>query len=204
MDAAVARFGRVDILMNHAGIGAGGPLERVPLEDWRWVFEINVLGIARMLKAFLPTMMAQRSGLIVNTSSSLALFPELPFMAPYISSKAAVMGLTEALTLYCEHFDIRVMVLVPDMTATNFHRSNRVTGLDEDKLRKLLPMTQIKPASAVADAFFGAVESGSFMACNVDNLEEHYLDKARRLNKPDYRTFPQIREKLAADWPVMD
>lgn len=195
-------FGRIDILMNHAGVGAGGPADRVPLEDWRWVFEINILGIARTLGAFLPKMTEQRSGLIVNTSSSLALFPEIPFVIPYISSKAAVLGLTEALALYCEPLGIQVMALVPDMTETNFHRSNRITGLDDDKLRKLLPMSQIQSPADVANAFFDAAEKGLFMACNVPNLEAELLKKARARYQPDFRVFPQIRDNMAKHWPV--
>lgn len=201
-DMVLDRFGRIDILVNHAGAGAGGPADRTPLDDWRWVYEINILGIVRALTAFLPTMTAQGSGLIVNTSSSLGLFPEVPFVLPYITTKAGVIGLSEALALYCEPLGIRVMTLVPDITKTNFHYSGRITGLDGEKMAKLLPLSQEQLPVDVSNALFAAIDDGRFMASNIPDLELHLEHKASALYRPDYRLYPQIRDNIRQHWPV--
>ncbi len=201
-ELVLGRFGRIDILVNHAGAGAGGPADRTPLDDWRWVFEVNILGIARMLKAFFPTMTGQRSGLIINTSSGLGLFPEVPFVLPYIATKAGVIGLSEALSLYCAPLGIRVMTLLPDITKTNFHYSGRITGLDAQKMAKLLPLSQEQLPVDVSNALFAAIEKGQFLASNIPDFEAQLIAKAQARYEPDFRIYPQIRENLTAHWPV--
>ena len=196
------RFGRIDILINHAGVGAGGPADRTPLDDWRWVHEVNILGIARMLGAFMPTMTARKSGLIVNTSSGLGLFPEVPFVLPYIATKAGVIGLSEALALYCQPLGIRVMLLLPDITKTNFHYSGRLTGLDPVKMGQLLPLSQEQMPVDVSNALFEAIGKGKFIACNIPDFEKQLIAKAEARYEPDFRIYPQIRDNLAAHWPV--
>lgn len=200
--AVLDRFGHVDILINHAGAAAGGPADRTPLDDWRWVFEINVLGIARALNVFLPSMTERGSGLIVNTASGLGLFPEVPFVLPYITTKAGVVGLSEALALYCEPLGIRVMTLLPDITKTNFHYSGRITGLNAEKMAKLLPLSQEQLPVTVSDALFEAIEQGRFAASNIPDFDRQLIDKAQSHYRPDFRLYPQIRDNLKQHWPV--
>lgn len=91
-DAAFAALGRVDLLFNHAGASLGGLLEEVNSADWNWLLNLNVTGLGRSIAAFLPRMTAQGGGWIVNTSSGLGLFHDVPFAAPYIASKAAIIA----------------------------------------------------------------------------------------------------------------
>lgn len=203
-ETAFGRFGRVDILMNHAGVGAGGPVDRVPLDDWRWVFEINVLGIARALNAFMPGMTKQGEGLIINTASGLGVFTEVPFVLPYITTKAGVIGLSEALALYCKRLGIRVMTLLPDITKTGFHYSGRMTGLDGAKMAQMLPLHQEQLPSDVVRALMSAIDEGRFLACNIPNYEQLLLDKARELYEPAFRVYPTIESAMQEHWPVID
>ena len=108
LKAVADAFGPTDVLMNHVGAAASGLPTEIPLDDWRWVYEINVLSIVRALKLFLPEMMTRRSGLIINTSSSLGLFPEVPIALPYITTKAGIIALSEALALQCRYVGVGI------------------------------------------------------------------------------------------------
>lgn len=197
-DRAFDEFGRVDVLMNHAGLGAAGPVGEIPLDDWRAVFEINILGQVRGVNAFLPRMAAQRDGLIVNTSSSLALFPEMPVALPYITTKAASIGFSQGLFLYCKPLGIRVMALVPDITKTNFHYSARVTNVSEEQAMSMLPLNDEQPPEAVRDAFFAALAEGRFLACNVPDLDRHLIEIAQDGLQPAYRAYPSLEQPIDA------
>jgi NAD(P)-dependent dehydrogenase (short-subunit alcohol dehydrogenase family) len=197
-DRAFGDYGRVDVLMNHAGLGAAGPVDQIPLDDWRAVFDVNILGQVRGVNAFLPRMAAQRDGLIVNTSSSLALFPEMPVALPYITTKAASIGFSQGLFLYCKPLGIRVMALVPDITKTNFHYSARITNVTEAQAMSMLPLNDEQPPEAVRDAFFAAVAEGRFMACNVPDVEQHLIASAQDGLQPAYRAYPSLEQPIGA------
>ncbi|MCA2356955.1 SDR family oxidoreductase [Mycobacterium intracellulare] len=168
---AAEQIGPIEVLFNNAGVAVGGPIGKIPLDDWRWVFEVNVLGQVRAINAFLPGMAHRGSGLIINTSSSLALFPEAPLLLPYICSKAGIFGFTEALTLMCAPLGVRVMVLAPHITETNFLFSARLSGIDPEQAMKALPLSELQPPEAVADALFRAIETGQFLATNAPHAD---------------------------------
>ena len=90
------RFGRIDLLVNNAGIGASGAAEDSSVDLDRRLFDVNVFGVMRVTKTVLPHMRAQRSGRIVNVSSVLGLIRQ-PYMAAYASTKWAIEGWTESL-----------------------------------------------------------------------------------------------------------
>lgn len=195
-DFAFDRLGHVDVLMNHAGASAGGRIDLIPIDDWRFVYDVNVLGIARALKNFLPHMVERRSGLIINTSSSLGLFPEVPFSLPYIATKAGVIGLSEALALYCRPLGIRVIALVPDITKTQFHYSGRKTGIDPEKTKGMLPLSQEQLPSDVIDALMAAIDKGKFIACNVPDFDGLLVRKAADRGEPAYRAYAQVERRV--------
>jgi NAD(P)-dependent dehydrogenase (short-subunit alcohol dehydrogenase family) len=126
---ALAELGRVDILMNNAGVVLRGALERIALADWEWCFGINALGVVRGIRGFLPHMLERGSGYIVNTASIAGLFALTGEGAPYIASKFAVVGLSEALALYARPKGIGVSVLCPGRVDTNLHETGRTIGM---------------------------------------------------------------------------
>ncbi|GAA4030967.1 oxidoreductase [Actimicrobium antarcticum] len=117
--AAIEQFGRIDVLVNNAGIGYFAAVEESDEEQVRRMFEINVFGVSRMIHAVLPSMRHNRSGFIVNLSSigGLRAFPAVGY---YNATKFAVEGLSEALWQEVEPLGIRVMLVEPSGFRTDW------------------------------------------------------------------------------------
>ncbi|WP_432221161.1 SDR family oxidoreductase [Flavobacterium sp. TMP13] len=120
--AAVAQViensGRLDIVINNAGVGITGPLEEIPTEEIRNHFETNFYGPIEVIKAVLPQMRAQKSGLIINITS-IAAYMGLPYRSIYSASKGALELVTEALRMEVKPFGIEVTNVAPGDFATN-------------------------------------------------------------------------------------
>ena len=114
-DRAFAEFGTVELLLQVAGVLHAEPIEQTSEDDWRWVFEVNMFGIANGCRSFVPRMVAQqRDCHIVNTSSLAGLVPlRLPHYGLYTASKYAVTGYTELLRAELAQHGIGVSLLVP-------------------------------------------------------------------------------------------
>jgi NAD(P)-dependent dehydrogenase (short-subunit alcohol dehydrogenase family) len=111
-DAAVSRFGAVHVVCNNAGVsGRFGRTWATPIEEWRWVMDVNVFGVVHGIRSFVPILLAQDEAHIVNTASAAA-FEALPGMGPYAASKHAVLGLSEALRREISPH-VGVSVLIP-------------------------------------------------------------------------------------------
>lgn len=116
---SVDRFGTIDVLLNNAGYGAYGPLEATPMSVLRRQFDVNVFGLVETIQAVLPTMRAQRSGVIINISSVGGRMA-FPLGSPYHGSKWAVEGLSEALHFELAILGIRVKLVEPGGVNTDF------------------------------------------------------------------------------------
>jgi len=115
----IERFGRIDVLVNNAGIGLAGAAEESTAEQARTLFDVNLFGVMRMTNAVLPHMRARRAGRIVNISSILGLIPA-PYMAIYASTKHAVEGYSESLDHELRQHGVRVLLIEPGYTGTAF------------------------------------------------------------------------------------
>ncbi|WP_443750595.1 oxidoreductase [Asticcacaulis solisilvae] len=119
VEAAIRRFGRIDVLINNAGYGLVGALEETPAEEWQAVFRTNLFGAVETTRAVLPVMRAQRSGMIVNISSMGGQLSFAGFSA-YSATKFALEGLSEALADEVRGFGIKVMIVEPGAFRTDF------------------------------------------------------------------------------------
>ena len=119
----VERFGRIDVLVNNAGVGMLGGSEEHSIAQARFVFEVNVFGVMRMMNAVLPYMRAQGGGRIINVSSVLGLIPA-PYMAAYAATKHAIEGYSESVDHEVREHGIRVLVVEPGYTGTAFESSS--------------------------------------------------------------------------------
>jgi len=113
------KFGRIDVLVNNAGIGYFGAIEESEDEEIRRMFEVNFFGLANVTKAVLPGMRKRRSGHIVNIASigGLVAFPAVGF---YNATKFAVVGYSEALAKETEHLGIKVIIIAPSGFRTDW------------------------------------------------------------------------------------
>ncbi len=126
-EATIARFGRIDVLVNNAGFGLIGAIEEATDTEVRHQFDTNVFGLLNVTRAVLPHMRKQRSGHIINISS-LGGYAGSAGFGVYCASKFAVEGLTEALAQEVQPLGVRVTVVEPGYFRTDFndHSSKRL------------------------------------------------------------------------------
>jgi NAD(P)-dependent dehydrogenase (short-subunit alcohol dehydrogenase family) len=133
IDGVFARHGRVDYLFNNAGIGIGGEVLENTLDDWRYIVEVNLMGVIHGIQAAYPRMVRQGFGHIVSTASMAGLMPT-PFTASYGTTKAAVVALSRALRVEAAEYGVRVSVLCPGVIRTPI-----LTGGRHGRLKVELP-----------------------------------------------------------------
>ena len=132
-DQTLSRFGRVDVLCNNAGVSVLGPSERVEMKDWQWVLDVNVLGLVRGVRAFVPAMVERGEGHVVNTASVAGIWAYSWDAGPYITSKFAAYGFSEVLARSLRPQGIGVTVVCPGLVATNLGETARFSGVPTEK-----------------------------------------------------------------------
>jgi NAD(P)-dependent dehydrogenase (short-subunit alcohol dehydrogenase family) len=124
----LARYGRVDVLCNNAGVSTFNLMRDQTLDDWRWVFGVNLWGVVHGLQSFVPIMRSQGTpGHIVNTASVAGLLSGVAFIGPYSATKVAVVSISETLVqeLAIDQTAIGVSVLCPSSVDTRVMESER-------------------------------------------------------------------------------
>jgi NAD(P)-dependent dehydrogenase (short-subunit alcohol dehydrogenase family) len=129
-EATFSAFSKVHILCNNAGVGALGGIDHIALDDWRWVLDVNLIGVVNGVRAFLPHMRAHgEGGHIVNTASMAGMVNSRQArgqgFAPYPATKYAVVGMSEGLAVEVKPFGIGVSILCPGIVRTNILKSAR-------------------------------------------------------------------------------
>jgi len=194
----LAHFGDVHLLCNNAGVGSRGlPIVELPLADFEWVVGVNLFGVVHGLQAFLPHLVANDVGHIVNTASTSGLY-YLPRMGPYNATKAAVVALSETLRfeLAAEGSHVGVSVLCPSWTRTNISTSDRnrperfAYTLDSDQMaqaaeykarrRQQVATLALEP-SAVAEQVCEAVKQDRFYVLTHPESVAVFAERAERI-----------------------
>ena len=158
----IVRWGGVDIVINNAGIaGTAGPIEKVPLDDWQTVLDINLMGVVRGCIAFTPLFKLQGFGYFVNIASAAGLI-NAPQMSGYNASKAGVISLSETLNFELEKDNIGISVVCPAFFKTNLTESLKSTekGVVE-KVAYVMAHSAIT-ADDIAIDIFNAVKNKDF------------------------------------------
>jgi NAD(P)-dependent dehydrogenase (short-subunit alcohol dehydrogenase family) len=114
----ISKSGRIDVVINNAGVGITGPIEEIPTEEIKNNFETNLFGPIEVMKAVLPQMRSQKSGLIINITS-IAGYMGLPYRGIYSASKGALELVTEAMRMETKQFGIHITNIAPGDFATN-------------------------------------------------------------------------------------
>ncbi len=182
-DRTLDRFGSVHLVHNNAGIGLGGPIWEVSEEDWRWILGVNLWGVIHGVAAFVPVLVEQGEGHVVNTASIAGLIAA-PFLGPYNATKQAVVAISETLfkDLQAVGAPIGVSVLCPGFVRTRIAESERnrpqwAPDREAPGTAELRGAVQnmvaggIAPAT-VADRVIDAVRTNTFYILTHPELDE--------------------------------
>lgn len=206
-DVAFAEFGAVNLLFNNAGVFMGGLMWERTAADWDWVMSVNVTGIAHAVRAFVPCMLESgQPGHIVNTAS-IGGVTTGAYSGPYITSKFAVVGLTECLArdLLTTGKDVAASVLLPSAIDTGIARSKRnrperwidrnvEPGADAQFVEDTLAATTemgISP-DEVADIVFDAVEAGRYFIPTKPSYHDQIRERHEDMQDLVLPRSPQI------------
>ena len=165
--ASFDAFGRVHVVCNNAGVAAGGGIDHISLDNWRWVIDVNLMGVVYGIKSFLPHMRAHgEGGHIVNTASMAGMQGGLGF-SPYGASKFAVVSMSEGLAMQLKPHGIGVSVLCPSYVRTRIGESGRNRP---ERYGQSQPLDPASSAAAMVAEIARQLETGlepAFVAARV-------------------------------------
>ena len=157
----VERWGGVDVVVNNAGVALAGGIDEITLDDWRWIVDINLLGVVRGCREFTPLFKKQHSGHFVNVASMAGLL-DVPLRSGSNATKAAVVSLSETLQNELEEHGIGVTVVCPSFFQTNLHETMRSKTPELVEVTKSLLKRSSITAADVARLTVEAVEAKRF------------------------------------------
>jgi NAD(P)-dependent dehydrogenase (short-subunit alcohol dehydrogenase family) len=201
-DRVMRAYGRVDIVVNNAGVGPVGPIADLTLADWEWVLDVNLRGVIHGVHAFLPLLRTNSEGGHIVNTASMSAFAPLPNLGAYAASKAAVAALTEVLSaeLAAEGSRVHVTLLTPGSVNTGIARSLRnrpdapAGGLQEadfaadpEKAATLVWRTPVEVGEVVARA----IENDDFYAITHPNLLQRVEDRHESI-RAAFQRYPAL------------
>jgi NAD(P)-dependent dehydrogenase (short-subunit alcohol dehydrogenase family) len=202
-EEALRRYGAVHVVCNNAGVAPTGPMLDASPEDWRWVIDVNVLGVAYGVHAFGPMLRAQGEGHIVNTASEAGLVSG-GVLGAYVASKHAVVGLSESLYRELEGSGVGVSVLCPNLVRTRIFHSerNRTDGVELTPrqqasvapLREMLQESGIAPAQVAGDVV-DAIRANRFWIFTHPQTRQYALRRFEDLQADRNPTNPYQRAR---------
>ena len=154
-DRTLERFGAVHLVHNNAGVGLGGPIWEIPEEDWRWILAVNLWGVVHGISTFVPLLIDQGEGHVVNTAS-IAGLTSAPFLGPYNATKQAVVAISETLYKDLQAVGVTgvgVSVLCPGFVQTRIAESDR-------NRPAWAPEREVEGAAEMREAIQGLVDAG--------------------------------------------
>lgn len=207
IQAGIARFGRIDALINNAGFGLFGLFETTPVEKIREQFDVNVFGVMNVTRAILPHFRQNKGGLILNVSSGAGVFA-LPMISLYCASKFALEGFSESLSYELASQNIAVKIIEPGgVVSTNFGKRSGVEAAhnaalsdyevfvnDTNAIFAGLRAARLASEEDVAKVIFEAATDGTDRLRYVATADIMALVKARRETSEDeYITLMRSR-----------
>ena len=200
--AAVARvqerWGGLDLLFNNAGVAGGGRIDVAGMDEWQWITEINLFGVVRGTKAFVPMLKAQGSGTIVNTAS-LAGLVHPAGMASYNAVKAAVVAFTETTGHELAEFGIRAAVVCPSYFRTPLIENMQGTDVAVGQVIGALVANSPVGPEDIAAAVLEALERGEELI-----VPDEAARAAYGLKVADRAAYDAVMRKQAARLNAMD
>lgn len=198
--ATFAAFGHVHVVCNNAGVAAGGGIDHVSIDNWRWVVDVNLMGVVHGIRSFLPHIRAHgEGGHIVNTASMAGMINGMGF-SPYAATKFAVVAMSEGLAIQLEPHGIGVSVLCPEFVRTRIGESGRNRPA---RYGEAQPLDPASPAAALVAEIAKRIEAGldpAEVAARV--LAAIREDRLYVFTHPNMRQ--RVDERFAAIQAAMD
>jgi len=217
-ELAYRTFGGVQLLCNNAGVVPSGryrPIWEYPLEDWRWAFDVNLMGVVHGLRSFVPRMLAQKGEAHIVNTASVAGFVSGSGSPVYSASKHAVVRVTEALyaSLREQGASIGVTALCPGLVNTRIYESerNRPDSLrpasgaaaESAELQAIAPtlFTHAMSPATVAEQLFDAVREQRLYQITTPNYDDAIRDRAEAILARRNPEFPDLLDLSTRDRP---
>lgn len=198
VNAVKQRWDGLDVIVNNAGVAAGGPFDWVSTEDWQWVMDINFFGVLRGCQAAVPVMKQQGFGHIVNIASMAGLLNP-PGMSNYNVSKAAVVSLSETLVAELQPHGIGVTCVCPSFFKTNLGESMRSPDeATSGNLAKLMENSGEISADDIAGLIYDAVQHNQYLLLPHDKARMAWDFKNQSLEghlKAQSKLAQQVKER---------
>lgn len=179
-ETCLSAFGRLDLIMNNVGVLAMGPPESLPDEAWQRALELNLMSVARSNRVFLPLLIEQGHGHVVNTASASGLLAYGFDRLPYVATKHAVVGITEALALYLAPKGIGVTCLCPSGVITNVLDDLTMYGQTSSTPRA--PQHALSDPADVGELVAEAVLAGRFLVTTAPEIHDELVERAEDLD----------------------
>jgi NAD(P)-dependent dehydrogenase (short-subunit alcohol dehydrogenase family) len=201
--ATFAKYGTAHVVCNNAGVGAGGFSWQGSLQDWKWTIDVNLWGVVHGIRAFVPRLVEQKEGHVVNTASVAGLL-SVPGLAPYCVTKHAVVTLTECLHHELMLFSggaVKASVLCPGFVKTNIMHSERnrpaaLASTQPPAPHDIMMSERMKaaveagiPADQVADAVARAILDEKFYILTHPESKPAFEKRAREILEDKLPTF---------------
>jgi NAD(P)-dependent dehydrogenase (short-subunit alcohol dehydrogenase family) len=198
--ATFSAFGKVHVLCNNAGVAAAGGIDLISVDNWRWVVDVNLMGVVYGVRSFLPHIRSHgEGGHVVNTASMAGMVNNMGF-SPYAATKFAVVAMSEGLRMRLQPLGIGVSVLCPDFVRTRIGESGRNRP---DRYGPVQPLDPASPTAAMV------AEIARQIAAGIDpaNVAARVLNAIRE-DELYIFTHPNMRagvdERFAAIQAAMD
>ncbi|WP_427453770.1 SDR family oxidoreductase [Litorimonas sp. WD9-15] len=189
-DLTVETFGGVNIVMNNAGVGLAGRSGKTPIEDWRWIVDINLMGVVHGVEVFTPLISKASGGFILNTAS-MAGHMTTEYMPPYHATKFAVVGYTESIAQELAKKNITVTTLCPTWVKSNIAHSG-----DNRPSASILDAATSSALTMTQDLVSNGMEASCLADLTLAMMAEGRLHV---FNDPEARPMIDIRAKSLAE-----
>lgn len=191
-------YGAADLVINNAGVAVGGPVGKIPLDDWKWIIGINLWGVIYGCHTFVPRFQSRGSGHIINVASAAGLIAA-PEMAPYNVTKSGVVALSETLHAELAGTGVVVTVLCPTFFKTNIARASHTHSeqVSTDDVEKLMSRTKVQ-APDVARFALETTDAGELYA--LPHADGRWMWRVKRLAPELFQTrlVPGALKRMAA------